>query len=48
MAIFSKEDLPDPADSDRFGRWSTYANERLVASDHLSQVQLLPRAKSKS
>lgn len=44
---FSKEDLPDPADSDRFGCWSTYANERLVASDHLSQVATITKSQIK-
>ncbi|HGO6706892.1 TPA: TM0106 family RecB-like putative nuclease [Legionella pneumophila] len=44
---FSKEDLPDPADSDRFGRWSTYANERLIASDHLSQVATITKSQIK-
>ncbi|ETO92001.1 TM0106 family RecB-like putative nuclease [Legionella oakridgensis] len=44
---FSKEDLPDPTDSDRFGRWSTYANERLFASDHLSQVATITKSQIK-
>lgn len=44
---FSKEDLPDPADSDRFGRWSAYANERLIALDHLTQVATITKSQIK-
>ncbi len=44
---FSKEHLPDPSTSDCFGRWSTYAKERLVALDHLSQVATITRSQIK-
>lgn len=44
---FSKEYLPDPSDSASFGRWSSYANERLIAIDHLSQVATISKSQVK-
>jgi predicted RecB family nuclease len=38
QADFRSDAQPDPADSDAWGRWSTYANGLLLDRDHLIQV----------
>lgn len=35
---FDYRQMPNPADSADFGRWSTYANQLLIERDHLSQI----------
>lgn len=44
---FSIDNQPDPATSDFFGRWSTYANTLLVDADHLSQVATITKSQIK-
>jgi len=42
------EDLPDPADSRSFGRWSTLAKKQLEELDHLSLIANLTRLQIKN
>jgi predicted RecB family nuclease len=41
---FEYRQMPNPADSVDFGRWSTYANQLLVERDHLSQIANISRS----
>lgn len=40
---FLPENIPNPADSGSWGRWSNYAETLLVETDHLSQIATITR-----
>jgi uncharacterized protein len=40
---FSSDNCPNPADSSTWGRWSNYAQNRLLEVDHLSQIATITR-----
>jgi len=42
------KNLPNPADSKNYGRWSELANKQLAEQDHLSQVANLSRSQIKN
>lgn len=44
---FDPERIPDPADYASHGRWSTHAQQRLVALDHLGTVATMSRSQIK-
>jgi predicted RecB family nuclease len=44
---FDPKQMPNPADSSDFGRWSNYANQLLIERDHLSQIAGISRAQIK-
>ena len=44
---FDASAMPDPGDSQAYGRWSTYAQKRLEAEDHLSRVANITRGQIK-
>ncbi len=47
QAQFNSEQLPDPADSKSWGRWSTYAESLLVEREHLFQVATITQGQIK-
>lgn len=44
---FNPEQMPDPADSTSFGRWSQFAEHLLETQDHLSRVANITRSQIK-
>jgi len=44
---FNPEKPPDPADSSNWGNWSKYAEQLLLANDHLLQVATITRGQIK-
>lgn len=44
---FDYRQMPNPADSADFGRWSTFANQLLIERDHLSQIANISRSQIK-